>query len=51
MLKAANSIVGDGIWPKFKLIQALMVVLVTYKNEKILLKNVGAIVFTTFLPL
>ena len=34
MLKATNSVVSDGIWPKFKLIQTLMVVLVTCKNEE-----------------
>ena len=33
MLKEANSGVGDGIWQKFKLIQAFIVVLVTCKNE------------------
>ena len=33
--RAANSVVGDGIWQKFKLIQAFMVVLVTYKNDEI----------------
>ena len=33
MLKAANSVVGDGILTKFKLIQAFMVDLVTCKNE------------------
>ena len=31
--RADNSGVGGGIWPKFELIQALMHVLVTCKNE------------------
>ena len=31
--RTANSVLGDWIWSKFKLIQALMVVLVTCKNE------------------
>ena len=31
--RAANSVVSDGIMPKFKLIQAFMVVLVTCKNK------------------
>ena len=31
--RADNSGVGVGIWPKFELIQALMHVLVTCKNE------------------
>ena len=31
--RADNSGVGVGIWPKFKLIQAFMHVLVTCKNE------------------
>ena len=26
-------VVGDGVWPKFKFIQAFMVILVTCKNE------------------
>ena len=30
---ATNFVVGDGIWPKFELIQAFMIVLVTCKNE------------------
>ena len=32
--RAANSVVGDGILMKFKLIQAFMFVLVTQKNEE-----------------
>ena len=30
----AHSVVGDGIWPKFEIIQAFMVVLVACKNEE-----------------
>ena len=33
--RAANSVVGDGIWQKFKPIQALMAVLVTSKNDEV----------------
>ena len=33
--RAANSEVSDGILPKFELIQAVIIVLVTCKNEKI----------------
>ena len=32
--RAANSVIGDGILTKFKLIQAFIVVLVTCKNEE-----------------
>ena len=32
--RAANSIINGGIWPKFKLIQAFMHVLITCKYEK-----------------
>ena len=46
-----NSGVGVGIWPKFKLIQAFMHVLVIYKNEVDSYKNEGARVVTRFLPL
>ena len=49
--RAANSIVSGGIRSKFKLIQAFMHVLVTYKNKKDQIKNEGARVATTFLPL
>ena len=38
-------------WPKFKLIQALMVVLVTCKNDKDPSKNERTYVLTTFLSL
>ena len=49
--RADNSGVDGGIWPKFELIQAVMHVLATCKNEDDRLKNEGARVFTTFLPL
>ena len=49
--RADNSGVGVGIWPKFELIQALMHVLVTCKNEDDRIKNEGARVFTRYLPL
>ena len=44
---AANSVVSDRIWPKFKLIHAFMYVLVTYKNEDDQMKNEGTRVVTT----
>ena len=40
--RAANSSVGSRIWPKFKLCQRLMIVLVTCKNEEDPIKNKGA---------
>ena len=43
--------VGDGILPKFKLVQAFMIVLVTCKNEEDPSKNEGTRVVTIFLPL
>ena len=43
--------VSDGILPKFKLIRAFMVVLVTCKNEEDPSKIGGTRVGTTFLPL
>ena len=49
--RAANSVVGDGILTKFKLIQAFMVVLVTCKSEEDVSKNEGTRVVTTLLPL
>ena len=49
--RAENSGVGLGIWPKFELIQTLMHVLVTCKNEDDRIKNEGARVFTRCLPL
>ena len=49
--KATNSVVGDGILLKFKLIQAFMVVVVTFKNEEDPFKNEGTRVVSTFLIL
>ena len=49
--RVANSVVGDGIWQKFKLIQAIMVVLVTCKNDEDPFKKESTRVLTTFLPL
>ena len=49
--RAANSEVSGGILPKFKLIQAFIVVLVTCKNEEDPIKNEGARVLTRFFPL
>ena len=48
--RAANSEVSGGIPPKFKLIQAFMVVLVTCKNEVDPIKNKGSRVLTRFSP-
>ena len=48
--RATNSDVSGGILPKFKLIQALIVVLVTCKNEEDPIKNEGARVLTRFFP-
>ena len=48
---AAYSVVGDGIWQKFKLFQAFMVVLVTCKNDEDPFNNESTRVLTTFLPL
>ena len=48
--KAANSVVGDGIWQKFKLTQAFMVVLITCKNYEDQFKKESTRVLTTFLP-
>ena len=39
------------IWPNFKLIQALMHVLITCKYEKDLIKTCGENVMTSFYPL
>ena len=50
-MKKIRLTVSDGIRPKFELIQAFMVVLVTCKNEENPIKNEGARVITTFLPL
>ena len=49
--RADNSRVGGGIWPKFELIQALMHVPITCKNQDDRIQNEGARVFTRFLPL
>ena len=38
-LRAANSVVRGRNWPNFKLIQALMYVIITYKYEKGPIKN------------
>ena len=46
-----NLIVSGRIWLKFKLIQAFMHVLVSCKNEKGHIKNEGAGVVTTSLPM
>ena len=48
--RAANSKVSDGILPKFKLIRAFMVGLVTCKNEEDPSKNNCTRVVTIFLP-
>ena len=49
--RAANSEVSGGIPPKFELIQAFMVALVTCKNEKDPIKHKGSRVLTRFSPL
>ena len=49
--RAANSKIGDGILTKFKLIQALIVVLIVCKNEEDPFKIESTRVVTTFLPL
>ena len=49
--RVANSIVSGGIMPKFKLIQAFMVVLVTCKKEEDPTKNESTRVLTGFSPL
>ena len=46
--RAANSEVSSGILPKFELIKAFIVVLVTSKNEEDPIKNEGARVLTSF---
>ena len=45
---AANSKVSSGILPKFELIQAFMIVLITCKNENDPIKNTGSRVLTRF---
>ena len=47
--RAANSKVSGGILPKFELIQAFIVVLLTCKNEEDPIKNGGARVLTSLL--
>ena len=49
--RAANSEVSGGILPKFELMQAFIVVLVTCKNEEDPIKKEGARVLTRFSPL
>ena len=49
--RAANSAVRSRIWPNFKLIRTLMVVLITLKNEEDPIKTEGARVWTTLSPL
>ena len=47
--RAANSKVSGGILPKFELIQAFIIVLLTCKNEEDPIKNEGARVLTSLL--
>ena len=47
--RAANSEVSGGILPKFELIQAFIVVLVTCKNEEDPIKKEGARMLTSIL--
>ena len=49
--RAANSVPGHWVWPKIKLIQTFMGVLVTYKNEEDPYKDEGTRVVTTDLQL
>ena len=49
--RAANSLIGDRILTKFKLIRAYIVVLLICKNEYDLFKNESTRVVTTDLPL
>ena len=49
--RAANSLAGDWVWPKIKLIQTFMGVLVTCKNEEDPFKSEGARVVKTDLPI
>ena len=49
--RAANSKISSGILPKFELIQAFIVVLVTCKNVEDLIKNEGARVLSRYSPL
>ena len=45
--RAANSVVGGPIWPKFKLIQDIMHVLITCKFEKDRINSNGEKVVTS----
>ena len=45
-LSAANSLVSEGIWPKFKIIHTFMYFLVTYKDKENQMNNEGARVVT-----
>ena len=45
--RAANSVVGGPIWPKFKLIQDIMHVLITCKIEKDRINSNGEKVVTS----
>ena len=49
--RAANSVVCVQIWPNFKLIEALMYVIITCKNEKDPIKNNQKKVATPFFKL
>ena len=49
--RAANSIVGGPIWPKFELVRDFMHVLVTCKYKKNRIKNNREKVETSFSPL
>ena len=49
--RAANSLIGDGILTKYKLIQAFIVVLLICKNEYDIFLFESTIMVTTFLPL
>ena len=48
--RAANSVVHDQIWPNFKLIKALIYVIITCKYEKDLIKNSWEKKATSFFP-
>ena len=49
--RIANSVVSGRIIPKFELIQAFIVVLITCKNKEDTIKNEGSRVLTRFSPL
>ena len=49
--RAANATVQGLIWPKFELFRDFMSVLVACKKDEDPIKNEGARVVTTFLPL